>query len=254
MFSNIDFDKFLFFDIETVPEYETFEELEANNPKKADIWKKKQHVTIIDKYSDLKRSSYSETYWNKAAIYAEFNKIVCITLGSAGEKTQPQTISFYGTDEKEIIQQAVRVIDNLVNPVTRSDTRLWGYYSNRFDVPQVYKKILIYQIPLPGCFTFYYLKPWETQCKDVYDLWNVMMGERGGSLDLVSTLFGLESPKKEMDGSMVKDFFYKTEYKKIAEYCNNDVITTINLVKYMSRLPIINKNDFNSNFKEIVLL
>lgn len=252
MFNEADFDMFLFLDMETVPEYKSFDELETFNPKKAEIWKEKQHQMIIDKYPDLVGSGYEKTYWERAALYAEYNKIVAITLGAAGLKTSPQTNTFYGNDEKSIIDRAITTINTLINPITRPNTRIWGYYSNRFDIPVLYKKTLMHQLSLPMCFSFHMLKPWDTQCKDVYDLWNVMMGERIGSLDLLSAIFGIESPKEEMDGSMVKYAFYNDgDTKKIANYCNRDVITTINLLRKMSGLEEISSSKFNVNMIDL---
>lgn len=254
MFTELDFDMFLFFDIETVPEYKSFQDFFEANPKKAEIWVSKQHKMIIEKYPEFAGADPADTYWERAALYAEFNRIVAITLGAHGSRTAPQTNTFYGTDEKSIVEKAIKMIDTLVNPVTRSNTRLWGYYSNRFDVPQLYKKVLMYKLQLPLCFNFYSLKPWETQCKDVYDIWNVMQSERIGSLDLLTSLFNLESPKEDMDGSMVKySYYHDNDVIKIAEYCNRDVIGTINVLRSMCALEEIPATNFAATYTELMI-
>lgn len=254
MYSELDFDKFLFFDIETVPEYKSFEELQEKNPRKAEIWDEKRSIMVGDKWPELKNAENAKKYWEKAAIYADFNRIVAITIGSAGKKTQPQLISYYGTDEKKIIEQSIVLIDRLVNPVVASDTKLWGYYSNRFDVPTLYKRILANKLDMPGLFYFHTMKPWEAQCKDVYDMWNVMMGERHSSLDMLTTIFDLPSPKEDMDGAMVKYAYYNDKaYQKIGKYCNLDVIATINILRSMCLINPIPEEKFSVIEREFSL-
>lgn len=248
MYSEIDFDRFLFFDMETVPEFESFDEFQEKNPRKAEAWLGKRSKAISDKYIEHRDSSENDKYWDKAAIFAEFNRIVTITLGTAGYKTKPHLITYYGTDEKAIIESAVKVIDKYVNPSSTPNNRLWGYYSNRFDVPLLYKHLLINNMTMPSAFYFHALKPWETQCKDVYDMWNVMMGERSGSLDMLTTLFNIPSPKEDIDGTMVKHIYYKDKnYYRIAKYCNHDVVATYNVLRYMSQLDIIPFENFTKN-------
>jgi len=61
----------LFLDIETVPETATFNELDA---EMKDLWEHKTLYQRKDEYSP-------EEFYDRAGIWAEFGKIVCISVG-----------------------------------------------------------------------------------------------------------------------------------------------------------------------------
>ena len=83
MFKNIDYSKILFFDIETVPQTYDFNDLDHRGKE---LWDKKSKY--IQERDDL---TAKETY-EKAGIYAEFSKVVCISMGFVLQKDGEQQI------------------------------------------------------------------------------------------------------------------------------------------------------------------
>ena len=64
-----DIEKILFIDIETVPLVYKYDELDENTKE---LWNKKWQYN---------KEVSAEQQYNKAGIYAEFSKVVCIGLG-----------------------------------------------------------------------------------------------------------------------------------------------------------------------------
>ena len=96
MLEKIRLDKILFLDIETVPQEQSFEKLDA---KSRELW--------LNKSKFINKTPSDEDHlYNRAGIYAEFGKIVCISTGYftvTGKEKQLHIKSYYGDDEKALI-------------------------------------------------------------------------------------------------------------------------------------------------------
>lgn len=245
MFSKYDFDNFIFFDIETVPEFKTLNELKKNNEFKYNYWVNKRHKMLVNKYAELKDYTPDVTYIEKGSIFPEFNKVISVSFSFSGESNEPTVISYNGNNEYELLKQTSIFIDYNFNFTNRLNTILWGYYSNRFDVPVLYKRMIINQIGLPQVMHFYDTKPWDIRFKDLYDLWNILYGEKISSLDLLSNLLNIPTSKVTMDGSGVYDVYYnESNIKQIADYCQRDTVLTLNILRAMSNFPYIDYDNF----------
>ena len=78
MLENHPIEKILFLDIETVPQYPTYDQLPENL---AALWDKKAgQLSRLDKFSADILPNPEEVY-DRAGIYAEFGKIICISTG-----------------------------------------------------------------------------------------------------------------------------------------------------------------------------
>ncbi|MCB0383458.1 MAG: 3'-5' exonuclease, partial [Psychroserpens sp.] len=71
MISKLNLANILFLDIETVPETEHFSDL---NDTKQQLWELKSQYQRRDDYT-------AEEFYDRAGIWAEFGKIVCISVG-----------------------------------------------------------------------------------------------------------------------------------------------------------------------------
>src|SRR5690348_1217735 len=95
----------LFLDIETVSQYPAYEEV----PEEwKELWGLKAAYLIRNKEEET-----FETVYNRAAIYAEFGKIVCISCGiihGNGESKKLVLKSFHGHNEKELLLQFTDMI------------------------------------------------------------------------------------------------------------------------------------------------
>lgn len=213
----------LFLDIETVPKYENPEDDNAFS----DLFKHKFK-------KEIETQHWEETYSQKAGLFAEFGKVVCVSMGYvAGDKIYIK--SFYGDNEKDILTNTALSID-------KADV-LVAHNGKEFDYPWLCRRMIICGIRLPALLQIQNLKPWEIKLEDTVDMWRFGQFNHRASLATLCYLFGLPSPKDGMDGSQVSEVFYKEkDYKKIAEYCEGDVIALINVYRKMQYLePLLPK-------------
>lgn len=205
-----DIEKILFIDIETVPVIYKYNEL---NESTKDLWDKKWQYN---------KELSPEQQYNKAGIYAEFAKVVCIGLGFYNQgKLRVKTIS--STNEVEILTQFSDLLKAHFNTYSHL---LCAHNGKEFDFPFLCRRFLINNLALPKTLQIQGLKPWEVKHIDTMDLWKFGDVKNFSSLNLLAHVLGIPSPKDEMDGSMVgKTFYEEKDYSKIAKYCQKDVIT-----------------------------
>ena len=205
-----DIEKILFIDIETVPVIYKYNEL---NESTKDLWDKKWQYN---------KELSPEQQYNKAGIYAEFAKVVCIGLGFYNQgKLRVKTIS--STNEVEILTQFSDLLKAHFNTYSHL---LCAHNGKEFDFPFLCRRFLINNLALPKTLQIQGLKPWELKHIDTMDLWKFGDFKNFSSLNLLAHVLGIPSPKDEMDGSMVgKTFYEEKDYSKIAKYCQKDVIT-----------------------------
>jgi hypothetical protein len=59
-------------------------------------------------------------------------------------------------------------------------------------------------------------------------------------LELLASLFGIPTPKDDIDGSMVADVYYREkDLQRIVQYCLKDVVTLAQLFLKMMNIPSI---------------
>lgn len=226
MLEHLDLSKILFLDIETVPQVADFDELD-------DDWK----ALWEHKAEFLKRSSEQTAaeLFDRAGIYAEFGKIICVSVGFfvfKDAKREFRIKSITSHDEKELLIE----LRNLLNKFYKgSDSLLCAHNGKEFDFPYLARRMLINNIPLPSLLDIAGRKPWEVQHLDTLQLWKFGDYKNYTSLKLLCKLFGISSPKSDMDGSQVGEVYYKNkDLKRISEYCQEDTIAVAQLLlKYM---------------------
>lgn len=206
----MDQEKILFIDIETVPLVYQYKDLDAVSK---DLWDKKWHYA---------RDINPEQQYAKAGIYAEFAKVVCIGLG-VFKKDKLQIMSISSDRESEVLSQFSKLISEHFHS---SQYALCAHNGKEFDFPFLCRRFLINNLPLPGILRIQGMKPWEVKHIDTLDLWKFGDHKNFTSLNLLAHVFGIPSPKDNMDGSMVAQTYYEEKnLNKIAEYCKKDVIT-----------------------------
>jgi hypothetical protein len=81
MFEPIQIEKMLFFDIETAGTVENYEELST---KMQELWSARAEILrnqLSSKYPDNKDKTDEELFKMKAALHAEFGRVVCVSFG-----------------------------------------------------------------------------------------------------------------------------------------------------------------------------
>ena len=216
MLHRINLEHILFLDIETVPELEFFDELD--DEKKA-LWDQKSKYQRKEDYT-------SEEFYERAGIWAEFGKIICISVGYFNFKSEVRsfrTTTFHGEESK-----LLKEFKNLLNTHFNSAKHLLcGHNAKEFDFPFIARRMIIHGIELPSKLNLFGKKPWEIPHLDTMELWKFGDYKHFTSLKLLANIFGIPSPKDDIDGSQVRQVYYEEKnIERIRIYCEKDVVTT----------------------------
>ena len=214
----------LFLEIETVPQQENYHSLDSRWKK---LWDKKAKQIAQNKESP-------EALYPRAGIYAEFGKIICISVGFMILKKDDRMFrmtSFYGEDEKEILTKFCELLQKNYNP---KDHFLCAHNGKEFDFPYLSRRIMIQGLPIPDMLDLAGKKPWDVKHLDTMNLWKFGDFKNYTSLDLLTAVFDIPSPKEDIDGSMVFDIFYQDRnLERIRKYCQNDVASLASIYLHM---------------------
>ncbi|MGB5238152.1 MAG: 3'-5' exonuclease [Flavobacteriaceae bacterium] len=205
----------LFLDIETVPESGEYSSLEE---VKKELWEQKSQYQRKEEFT-------AEEFYEKAGIWAEFGKVVCISAGFFNVTANLRNLrikSFHG--EEEII---LKEFKSLLNEHFSGPKKLLCAHNGKeFDFPYLARRMIIHGIKLPYKLDLFGKKPWEVPHLDTMELWKFGDYKHYTSLKLLAHVLGIPSPKEDMDGSMVREVYYKDkDIDRIVAYCELDVIT-----------------------------
>jgi uncharacterized protein YprB with RNaseH-like and TPR domain len=233
MLKNINYSKILFFDIETVPQTFDYNELDE---KGQGLWDRK--TRFIQQREDLN----AEEVYEKAGIYAEFGKVVCISLGFVLQKegeTQIRIKSIANEDEIVLLQEFLDLLNSYYNS---PDFLFCAHNGKEFDIPFLCRRILINNLKIPYMLNVSGKKPWEIKHLDTMELWKFGDYKNYTSLDLLTYIFKIPTPKDDMDGSQVAKVFYQDkDLDRIIQYCEKDVVATIQLFRKYQGDPLIDE-------------
>lgn len=229
MLENINPGDIIFLDIETVPVLPSEEDL---NSSMQALWEKKSA-------SFRKEDQTSADVYQRAGIYAEFGKIICISVGMLKEKNPYgfRLKSFYGEDESTILNEFSAMISKFSK---NREALLCAHNGKEFDYPYIARRMIINGIRIPDILNNAGKKPWEIKLLDTMELWKFGDYKNYTSLDLLSSILGFPSPKDDIDGSMVADVFWKEhDLKRIVTYCEKDVLAVARiLLRFMNDSPL----------------
>ena len=220
MFKRIKLENILFLDIETVPEFETFEEL--NDEGKA-LWEHKTQYKRKDEFT-------AEEFYEQAGIWAEFGKIVCISVGffSFREGSREFRITTFFGEEIKVLTNFKKLLDTHFN---RPEHLLCAHNGKEFDFPYIARRMLIHGMSLPGKLDLFGKKPWEVSHLDTLELWKFGDYKHYTSLKLLTNVLGIPSPKDDIDGSQVRNVFYDdNDVPRICTYCEKDVVAIAQII------------------------
>lgn len=231
MLNKIKNNQILFLDIETVPSCAEFNDL---TPAMQKLWEKKS------KYLIKSEEETPASIYQKAGIYSEFGKIICISAGFFTGNTF-RIKSFYGDNETEILKNFNSLLNKSYNT---PDKYLCAHNGKEFDYPYIARRMLINDIKLPEILNFAGKKPWEIRHLDTLELWKFGDYKHYTSLELLTAVFNIPTPKDDIDGSMVADIYYKEkDLKRIAVYCEKDVVAVAQLfLRYKNQELIKDEN------------
>jgi len=215
-------------DIETAAQHSSFDKLDD---EWKNLWKEKVIRSVPENLTA------AEFYPLRAGVMAEFSKIICISLGyfNKGISFHMRIKSFYGHDEKQILNDFITTIHKIHE--FKNKWFFAGHNIKEFDIPFLCRRIIINGIALPGFLNFQNMKPWETNIIDTFQYWRFGDYKNYTSLKLLAVTMGIPSPKDDIDGSMVGELYWAGDesertvnLKRIANYCQKDVITTAKIL------------------------
>lgn len=219
----------LFLDIETVPEVASFSELS----------KEKQELFALKTEYQRKDDITAEEFYERAGIWAEFGKIICISVGyfvNVGSNRSFRVKSFSGK-ETEILEEFKKLLENHFD---KPYHLLCAHNGKEFDFPYIARRMVINQIKLPAKLNLFGKKPWEVAHLDTMELWKFGDYKHYTSLKLLANILDIPSPKEDIDGSQVAAVYYnENDLDRIIKYCERDTIAVAQLLLRFSNLEIL---------------
>ena len=220
----IQFDKlvknFLVIDIEPASVYQEYTEMDERMQA---LWDKKAtYMQNPDEYAPEK------LYFDKGAIYAEFGKVICISVGVFTKEDNQSLGLRIKSFALETEEETLLAFKNLIETkFDQRQLRMVAHNGKEFDFPYLCRRMLVNGIEIPEALDLRDKKPWEINHIDTMELWKFGDRKNFTSLELLATLFGIETSKDDIDGSRVNEVYYKEkDLERISKYCQRDVMVT----------------------------
>ena len=221
MSEKIKIENILFLDVETVPLKYKYNELSTYEKQ---LWDNKVAYQV-------KENITAKELYEKAGIFAEFGKIICISTAIVYKEKSKRKIrvkSFFGHDEKKILMDFSKLVNTHFDMETNF---LCAHNGKEFDFPFICRRLLVNGLKLPGILNVIGKKPWENHFLDTMDMWRFGDYKNYTSLELLTHIFGIPSPKNDMRGEDVKHVYYKdNDLIRISNYCKRDALTVAQLL------------------------
>ncbi len=231
MIQKIPIENILFLDIETVPQTDTWNNLDSTTQY---LWDKK---TKSQRKEEIVASDF---YEQRAGIMAEFGMIVCISVGMIDNNTGKLKIKTFSGEERNLLI----AFCELFNSPRLNNIILCAHNGKEFDFPYIARRLLVNGIQPPIPFQMFGKKPWEIPHIDTMELWKFCDWISYVSLELLAHSFVIPTPKDDIDGSMVADIYYKEgDIDRIIHYCEKDVLTLANVFRRMRQEDLLKRLD-----------
>ena len=231
MFDKYQPEHILFLDIETVPQYP---DRTALPPPFDELWEKKARQLVKNDKLNPDEMSDPDLVYQRAGIYAEFGRIICISTGVI--RNQVFWIkSFAGHDEKAILTEFAGMLQKANE---RKFIYLCAHNGKEFDFPYLIRRMIIHGIEVPKILDLSEKKPWESNHIDTMELWKFGDYKSYTSLDLLAAVFNIPTPKDDIQGSDVARVYWQdNDLPRIVTYCQTDVVTIARLFLRLRSLP-----------------
>ncbi|MFO7718820.1 MAG: 3'-5' exonuclease [Gillisia sp.] len=229
MIHKLNLEHILFLDIETVPEEKAFSSLTEERKK---LWEDKSRYQRKEEFT-------AEEFYDRAGIWAEFGKIICISVGFFKFKNDIRSFritTFQGDEEKLLKDFSILLESHFYKP----HHLLCAHNGKEFDFPYIARRLIIHNLPLPGKLDLFGKKPWEVPHLDTLELWKFGDYKHYTSLKLLTNVLGIPSPKQDIDGSEVRDVYYiDRQLGRIVSYCERDVLAIAQVVLKMRQEELL---------------
>lgn len=233
MLEKINLEHILFLDIETVPEAENYTDL---SPLKQQLF--------ADKTAYQRKEDFTpEEFYERAGIWAEFGKIVCISVGYFrvnGTERQLRLKTFHGEEKDLLIEFKQLLESHFYHPYHL----LCAHNGKEFDFPYIARRMIILGIALPNKLQLFGKKPWEIPHLDTLEMWKFGDYKHYTSLKLLTEILHVPSPKDDIDGSEVAKVFYQEKnIDRIITYCEKDVVAIAQIFLRYRQEELLEENE-----------
>jgi len=236
MLHKLNLENVLFLDIETVPEFRNYSDMDD---EKKILWEEKSKYQRKDEFT-------AEEFYERAGIWSEFGKIICISVGFFSFRNGVRNFrltSFKGEEEKLLKEFTALLEEYFFQP----NQLLCAHNGKEFDFPYIARRMLIHNMRLPSKLNLFGKKPWEVPHLDTLELWKFGDFKHYTSLKLLTHVLGIPSPKEDIDGSMVREVYYeKGELDRIVEYCERDVLAIAQVILRLRQEDLLNESEISS--------
>lgn len=243
---SMNFNNILFLDIETVSQYENYEQMPEDWKE---LWDLKAQVINRNREDEGPDSTY-----HKAGIFAEFGKIVCISCGciqGTGEDKKLVIKSYSGHDEKKLLREFADMLRKWSGDVEKF---LCAHNGKEFDYPYLCRRMVINGLEIPEALKIAGRKPWEVRHLDTMELWKFGDYKSYTSLKLLARALGIPSPKDDIDGSQVNNVYWlEKDIDRIVTYCQKDVITLAQVLLRFHCEPLVKPEQISIKYVQAEL-
>lgn len=229
----------LFLDVETVPQYVNYRQLPDDWKT---LWNLKSTALLRNKEFET-----AETIYERAGIYAEFGKIICISCGVITGTPGNRKLSlksFANDDEKFLLQEFCTMLTKWSPPNNKEEKYLCAHNGKEFDFPYICRRLIINNLTIPLQLNIAGKKPWEVNHIDTMELWKFGDYKSYTSLNLLAHSLGIPTPKDDIDGSMVSTVYYEeNNLPRIVTYCQKDVVTVAQILLRFNGETLLAESD-----------
>jgi len=236
MLNKVKLENVLFLDIETVPEVQYFSELSEE----------KQELFALKTQYQRKDEVSAEDFYERAGIWAEFGKIVCISVGYFinQDSTRSFRVKSLSGKERELLEGFKILLNGHFNEANHV---LCAHNGKEFDFPYIARRMIINRIKLPAKLNLFGKKPWEIAHLDTLELWKFGDYKHYTSLKLLTNILEIPSPKEDIDGSDVSRVYYEeNNLDKIVKYCERDTVAVAQLLLRFNNQELLKDDEIVS--------
>ena len=231
----------LFLDIETVPLHPNYNDLSEEGQQ-----------LFADKTSYQRKETSAADFYERAGIWAEFGKIICLSVGyftSLQSKPRQFRITSFYEEESEILTNFSQLLNT---HFSRPYHRLCAHNGKEFDFPYIARRMMVQGLELPQALQIAGKRPWEVPHLDTMELWKFGDYKHYTSLKLLTHTLNIPSPKTDIDGSQVAQVYYRdNNLERIVSYCEQDVLAVAQVILRFARHPLLTDDEIaHINTKE----
>lgn len=157
----------------------------------------------------------------RAALWAEFSRVICISCGYIQEKDAFRVKSFYGDDESALLAEFIALLNKHYNP---SEHFLCAHNAKEFHFPFLCRRMLINNLQISDVLDLQGKKPWQSTYLDTMELWRFGDHRNFTSLELLAEVFHIPNKRSGKENEIYHMYYEKgKQWNNIVQRCEESV-------------------------------